>query len=108
MFAGLPEGSKLSLRGIKDAVSNDPAYQNMSEKDKDDARALLLAHRNTKATAARVSNASAARDVSSTMAIQDREVCVLFARFSVKSSMTLFNGRCRPSRSAQARTLLHS
>jgi hypothetical protein len=48
----------------------------MSSEAKDEARAALLAHRNFKATAARASNTSAAKDVVSTMAIQEREVCV--------------------------------
>ena len=71
---GLPGGSKLSLKEIKQAASDDPAYQHMSKEAKDEACAQLQAHRNLKATAARPSNASAAKDAVNTMAMQDREV----------------------------------
>jgi hypothetical protein len=74
---GLPGGSKLSLKEIKQAASDDPAYQHMSKVAKDEARAQLQAHRNLKATAARPSNASAAKDVVNTMATQEREVCFI-------------------------------
>jgi hypothetical protein len=76
----LPEGSKLSLREIKDAASNDPVYQHMSKAAQDDARAELQAYRANKASAARVSNASAAKDAISTMAVQQREVYILFLK----------------------------
>ena len=71
----MPEGSKYSLKDIKEAASNDPVYQHMSKEAKNDARAELQAHRAHQATAARVSNSATAKDVASTMAIQEREVC---------------------------------
>jgi hypothetical protein len=74
---GVPEGDRKLLKEIKEAASNDPEYQNMSKDAKNEARAELQAHRNLKASAARSSNTSAARDVASTMAIQDHEVCYL-------------------------------
>jgi hypothetical protein len=91
MTAGLPEGSRHSLKDIKAAASNDPAYQNMSEAEKDQARTQLQSHRNLKATAARASNASVAKDVASTMSIQEREVHVLFIYSLSNSLLTSWN-----------------
>jgi hypothetical protein len=48
----------------------------MSTEAQDEARAKLQAFRNLKATAARASNTSAAKDVTSTMSIHEREVRV--------------------------------
>jgi phosphoenolpyruvate carboxylase len=70
----LPEGSRKTLKEIKEAAGSDPVYQAMSKEAKNEALAELQAHRNLKATGARASNASAAKDVVSTMAIQGREV----------------------------------
>jgi hypothetical protein len=78
MTTGLPEGSRHSLKDIKAAASNDPAYQNMSKVEKDQAHTQLQSHRNLKATTACASNTSVAKDVASTMSIQECEVCVLF------------------------------
>ena len=76
----LPQGSKLSLKDIKQATSEDVTYQDMSEEAKQDACAQLLAHRHNKATAARLSNDAAAKDAVATMAIQEREVCLFVSQ----------------------------
>ena len=72
----MPEGLRHSLKDIKKAVIDDLEYQNMSKEKKALVCTQLVEHRNTKATAARASNVSTARDVASTMAIQEREVCI--------------------------------
>jgi hypothetical protein len=91
MTAGLPEGSQHSLKDIKAAASNDPAYQNMSKAEKDQVRTQLQSHHNLKATAARESNTSVAKDVASTMSIQECEVHVLFIHFLLNSLLTSWN-----------------
>ena len=50
----------------------------MSKQAQDDARAELQAYRAQKSSAARASNSGAAKDVVSTMAIQEREVLLKF------------------------------
>jgi esterase/lipase superfamily enzyme len=87
----LLEGSRHSLKDIKAAASNNPAYQNMSKVEKDQVHTQLQSHRNLKATAARASNASAAKDVASTMSIQEREVYVLFIHSFSNSLLTSWN-----------------
>jgi hypothetical protein len=91
MTAGLPEGSWHSLKDIKVAASNDPAYQNMLKVEKDQVCAQLQLHCNLKATAARASNTSVAKDVASTMSIQEREVRVLFIHSFSNSLLTSWN-----------------
>jgi hypothetical protein len=91
MTAGLPEGSRHSLKDIKVAASNNPAYQNMLKAEKDQACTQLQSHHNLKATAARTSNASAAKDVASTMSIQECEVHVLFIHSLSNPLLTSWN-----------------
>jgi hypothetical protein len=74
---GVPEGSRKSLKEIKEAAATNPEYQNMLTEAQDEAHTELQAFRNLKATAARTSNTSAAKDVTSTMSIHECEVCVL-------------------------------
>jgi hypothetical protein len=87
MTAGLPEGFRNSLKDIK----NDPAYQNILKVEKDQACTQLQSHHNLKATTAHTSNTSVAKDVASTMSIQESEVHVLFIYSFSNSLLTSWN-----------------
>lgn len=107
---GVPEGTRKSLKEIKEAAGNDPEYQNMSKNAKYEACTELQVHHNLMAiaTAASSSNMSAAKDVASTMAIQDHEVWIKLFNLPSNMVLTPCKPRCKPLWSTPACMWLHS